>query len=227
MAEAGFWDDPEHARQVLKEQKSLKRQVDQWEKVRREWEDLEVLVELAEEEDDESAWQEAAAHARQLERDVERLELATLLNGQYDHADAILTIHAGAGGTEAQDWAEMLLRMYTRWAEEKGYAVEILDQLAGEEAGLKTVSLSIKGDRAYGYLKSEHGVHRLVRISPFDASGRRHTSFASVSVEPDVEDNDEIVIDPNDLRIDPYRASGAGGQHVNKTESAIRLPHLE
>ncbi len=161
-----------------------------------------------------------------LEREVERLELATLLNGEYDDADAILSIHAGAGGTEAQDWAEMLTRMYTRWAEDKGYAVEVLDMFPGEEAGIKTVSLSIKGHRAYGYLKTERGVHRLVRISPFDASGRRHTSFASVAVEPDVDDDGEIEIDPGDLRIDTYRASGAGGQHVNKTESAVRITHL-
>jgi len=226
MAAADFWSDPETARQVVKQQKSLKRDVEQWEKVHRQWEDLEVLVELAVEEDDEQSLQEAAEQLRQLERAVERLELSTLLNGEYDHADAILSVHAGAGGTEAMDWAQMLMRMYTRWAEEKGYQVEILDILPGEEAGIKSVSLSIKGDLAYGYLKAEQGVHRLVRISPFDASGRRHTSFASVSVEPDVEEDGEIVIDPNDLRIDTFRASGAGGQHVNKTESAVRITHI-
>src|SRR5690606_30577389 len=226
MAAADFWSDPETARQVVKQQKSLKRDVEQWEKVHRQWEDLEVLVELAVEEEDEQSLQEAAEQLRQLERAVERLELSTLLNGEYDHADAILSVHAGAGGTEAMDWAQMLMRMYTRWAEEKGYQVEILDILPGEEAGIKSVSLSIKGDLAYGYLKAEQGVHRLVRISPFDASGRRHTSFASVSVEPDVEEDGEIVIDPNDLRIDTFRASGAGGQHVNKTESAVRITHI-
>jgi len=226
MAAADFWSDPETARQVVKQQKSLKRDVEQWEKVHRQWEDLEVLVELAVEEDDEQSLQEAAEQLRQLERAGERLELSTLLNGEYDHADAILSVHAGAGGTEAMDWAQMLMRMYTRWAEEKGYQVEILDILPGEEAGIKSVSLSIKGDLAYGYLKAEQGVHRLVRISPFDASGRRHTSFASVSVEPDVEEDGEIVIDPNDLRIDTFRASGAGGQHVNKTESAVRITHI-
>ena len=226
MAAADFWSDPETARQVVKQQKSLKRDVEQWEKVHRQWEDLEVLVELAVEEDDEQSLQEAAEQLRHLERAVERLELSTLLNGEYDHADAILSVHAGAGGTEAMDWAQMLMRMYTRWAEEKGYQVEILDILPGEEAGIKSVSLSIKGDLAYGYLKAEQGVHRLVRISPFDASGRRHTSFASVSVEPDVEEDGEIVIDPNDLRIDTFRASGAGGQHVNKTEAAVRITHI-
>jgi len=226
MAAPDFWNDPDAAQQVLKRQKSLKREIEQWERVHRQWEDLEVLVELAAEEDDETALAEAAQQWRELERAVERLELSTLLNGEYDHADAILSVHAGAGGTEAQDWAQMLMRMYTRWAEEKGYQVEILDILPGEEAGIKSVSLSIKGDLAYGYLKAEQGVHRLVRISPFDASGRRHTSFASVSVEPDVEDDGEIVIDPNDLRIDTFRASGAGGQHVNKTESAVRITHI-
>ena len=226
MAAADFWNDPEAARQVVKKQKSLQRDVEQWEKVHRQWEDLDVLVELAVEEDDEQSLQEAAEQLRHLQRAVELLELSTLLSGEYDHADAILSVHAGAGGTEAMDWAQMLMRMYSRWAEEKGYQVEILDILPGEEAGIKSVSLSIKGDLAYGYLKAEQGVHRLVRISPFDASGRRHTSFASVSVEPDVEDDGEIVINPNDLRIDTFRASGAGGQHVNKTESAVRITHL-
>ncbi len=226
MGAADFWNDPDAAQQVLKRQKSLKREIETWEQVHRQWEDLEVLVELAVEEDDQSALEEAAAQWRELEKAVERLELTTLLSGEYDHADAILSVHAGAGGTEAQDWAQMLMRMYTRWAEEKGYVVEILDILPGEEAGIKSVSLSIKGSLAYGYLKAEQGVHRLVRISPFDASGRRHTSFASVSVEPDVEENGDIVIDPNDLRIDTYRSSGAGGQHVNKTESAVRITHI-
>src|SRR5690606_7675593 len=169
MAAPDSWTAPDAAQQVRKRQKSLKREIEQWERVHRQWEDLEVLVELAAEEDDETALAEAAQQWRELERAVERLELSTLLNGEYDHADAILSVHAGAGGTEAQDWAQMLMRMYTRWAEEKGYQVEILDILPGEEAGIKSVSLSIKGDLAYGYLKAEQGVHRLVRISPFDA----------------------------------------------------------
>lgn len=226
MGAPDFWNDPEAAQQIARKQKGIKAQVDEWERTHVRWQDLEVLLELAVEEDDEDTLQEAADQLVLLEREVERLELATLLNGEYDDADAILSIHAGAGGTEAQDWADMLTRMYTRWAEDKGYAVEVLDMLPGEEAGIKTVSLSIKGHRAYGYLKTERGVHRLVRISPFDASGRRHTSFASVSVEPDVDDDGEIEIDPSDLRIDTYRASGAGGQHVNKTESAVRITHL-
>lgn len=226
MGAADFWNDPEQAQQIARKQKGLKAQVDEWDRTNARCEDLEVLLELAVEEDDEDTLKEAAEQLDELEREVERLELATLLSGEYDDADAILSIHAGAGGTEAQDWAEMLTRMYTRWAEDKGYTVEVLDVLPGEEAGIKTVSLSIKGHRAYGYLKTERGVHRLVRISPFDSSGRRHTSFASVAVEPDVEDDGEIEIDPSDLRIDTYRASGAGGQHVNKTESAVRITHL-
>jgi len=226
MGAPDFWNDPDKAQQVARQLKSLKAQVAEWDRTHSRWEDLGVLLELAVEENDEATLQEAAQQLDELQRDVERLELATLLSGEYDDADAILSIHAGAGGTEAQDWAEMLTRMYTRWAEDRGYTVEVLDLLPGEEAGIKTVSLSVKGHRAYGYLKTERGVHRLVRISPFDASGRRHTSFASVSVEPDVDDDGEIEIDPGDLRIDTYRASGAGGQHVNKTESAVRITHL-
>src|SRR5690554_1419993 len=226
MGAPDFWNDPKEAQQVARQAKALKAQVEEWERAHGKWEDLEVLLELAVEEDDEATLQEAAQQLADLEREVERLELSTLLSGEYDDADAILHIHAGAGGTEAQDWAEMLTRMYTRWAEDHGYTVEVLDSLPGEEAGIKSISLAVKGHRAYGYLKAERGVHRLVRISPFDASGRRHTSFASVTVEPDVEDDGEIEIDPSDLRIDTYRASGAGGQHVNKTESAVRITHL-
>lgn len=226
MGAPDFWNDPEAAKQTARRQKELQAEVEEWDKVEARRQDVEVLLELAVEEGDEATLAEAAAQLDALERDVERLELATLLNGEYDHADAIVSIHAGAGGTEAQDWAEMLTRMYTRWAEDKGYAVEVLDVLPGEEAGIKSVTLGVKGHRAYGYLKTERGVHRLVRISPFDASGRRHTSFASVAVEPDVEDDGQIEINPDELRIDTYRASGAGGQHVNKTESAVRITHL-
>lgn len=211
---------------MLKQATQVKRQIEAWTVLKRRHEDLEVLAELAEEEDDETAKQEALAGIRELERDVERMEVASLLTGEHDHAPAILSIHPGAGGTEAQDWAEMLLRMYTRWAERRGFKVEILDLLPGEEAGIKSVTVSIEGDKAFGYLYPEKGVHRLVRISPYDASGRRHTSFASVEVSPQVEEDTEIEISPSDLRIDTYRASGAGGQHVNKTDSAVRITHL-
>lgn len=183
-------------------------------------------MELAAEEDDLAAWEEASREIKALAEDVSAIELETLLSGEYDRSNAILSIHPGAGGTEAQDWAQMLLRMYTRWAEDKGYEVKTLDLLPGDEAGIKSVTLLISGENAYGYLRSEAGVHRLVRISPFDASGRRHTSFTSVEVLPEVEDPEDVEVDPNDLRIDTYRASGAGGQHVNKTDSAVRITHI-
>lgn len=226
MAAPGFWDDPERARKIAQTQQALSDQVEEWEGARTEVEELQLLAEMAVEEEDEETLREVAEQMRGLERDVERLELTTLLSGEYDHASAIVSIHAGAGGTEAQDWAGMLLRMYTRWAERRGWTVETLDLLPGDEAGIKTVSLAINGPRAYGYLRSERGVHRLVRISPFDASGRRHTSFASVAVEPEVEDDADVEIDAADLRVDTYRASGAGGQHVNKTDSAVRITHI-
>lgn len=185
-----------------------------------------VLVELVAEEPDAGLAEELSASVRALQKKIEQLELSTLLSGEYDRNNAILTIHPGAGGTESQDWASMLLRMYSRWAEDHGYQVEILDLLAGEEAGIKSATLLISGLNAFGYLQAERGVHRLVRISPFDASGRRHTSFASVEVMPEIDDDVELEIDPADLRIDTYRASGAGGQHVNKTESAVRITHV-
>ena len=182
--------------------------------------------ELVAEEPDAGLAEELSASVRALQKKIEQLELSTLLSGEYDRNNAILTIHPGAGGTESQDWASMLLRMYSRWAEDHGYQVEILDLLAGEEAGIKSATLLISGLNAFGYLQAERGVHRLVRISPFDASGRRHTSFASVEVMPEIDDDVELEIDPADLRIDTYRASGAGGQHVNKTESAVRITHV-
>ncbi len=185
-----------------------------------------LLLEMAVEEDDAAVIDEVAKDLKVLEKEVERLELATLLDGEYDGANAIISIHPGAGGTESQDWAQMLLRMYMRWADDQGYRVETLDFQPGDEAGIKSVTLHIIGANAFGYLNAEKGVHRLVRISPFDASGRRHTSFASVDVMPEVEDGADIQIDPNDLRIDTFRSSGAGGQHVNKTDSAIRITHL-
>ena len=185
-----------------------------------------TLNELGIEEQDASIIPEVEEGIKKLKKDLEALRIETLLTGQYDKNNAILTLHAGAGGTEAQDWVEMLLRMFTRWAEKKGYVVKTLDFLAGDEAGIKSVTIQVNGENAYGYLKSEKGVHRLVRISPFDASGRRHTSFASVDVMPELDDDIQVDINPDDLRIDTYRSSGAGGQHVNKTESAVRITHI-
>lgn len=191
-----------------------------------EYEDISVLWQLGIEEQDESFEKEVLEGIVKLDKKLSQLDLELLLSGPFDQANAVISLHAGAGGTEAQDWVQMLLRMYTRWADEKAYGVETLDFLSGDEAGVKSVSLLITGENVYGYLKAEKGVHRLVRISPFDTSGRRHTSFASVDVLPEVEDDTQIVIDPGDLKIDTYRAGGAGGQHVNKTDSAVRITHL-
>ena len=190
------------------------------------WEDITVLIDLALEEEDSSLLDEIKHDFYELKKNLEAFRLETLLNGPYDKNNAILTLHAGAGGTEAQDWVEMLLRMYTRWAERRGYAVKTLDILPGDEAGIKSVTLLIEGENVYGYLKAEKGVHRLVRISPFDASGRRHTSFASADVMPEIEDDIEIDISPDELKIDTYRSGGAGGQHVNTTDSAVRITHI-
>ena len=190
------------------------------------WQDLTVLVEMADEEEDLSVLSEVKEGVASLTKRLEQMKLETLLSGPYDKNNAILTLHAGAGGTEAQDWAEMLFRMYVRWAERRGFQTETLDYLAGEEAGIKSVTFLISGLNAYGYAKAEKGVHRLVRISPFDASGRRHTSFASLEVMPELDDDVKIDINPEDLKVDTYRASGAGGQHINKTDSAIRITHL-
>ncbi|MCG0238705.1 MAG: peptide chain release factor 2 [Firmicutes bacterium] len=221
-----FWTDGTAAQQVLKELNSLRTPLERWQGLMRRAEDLQVLIELAEEAADPEMGAEAAREAAALETELERFELEQLLTGKYDSHNAILTLHAGAGGTEAQDWCAMLLRMYTRWAERRGYKVELLDSLDGEEAGIKSATLAIRGPHAYGFLRPEMGVHRLVRISPFDAAARRHTSFAAVEVTPEIEDDAEVEIRPEDLRIDTFRASGAGGQHVNKTESAVRITHL-
>ncbi|QIA26262.1 peptide chain release factor 2 [Thermaerobacter sp. PB12/4term] len=226
MTEPGFWDDPERAQHQVRQLKVLKGPVERYEALDRKLEDLQVLAELAAEEADVSVIPELEEGIAQVEEGLRQLELELLLTGPYDGYDAIVSLHPGAGGTESQDWAQMLWRMYTRWAEDRGYQVEVLDLLEGEEAGIKSVTFAVRGPNAYGYLRSEHGVHRLVRISPFDAAGRRHTSFASVDVLPDLGDSPEIEIRPEDLRIDVFRAGGHGGQHVNKTESAVRIVHL-
>ncbi len=226
MAEPGFWDDPAGARDVISESKALKAWVEPWDELAAKVDELEELAALLESDPDpdvESDWQSELERLRDA---IDRLEVRALLRGPDDARDAILTVHPGAGGTESQDWAEMLVRMYSRWADRHGFEVEVLDLQAGEEAGIKSASLEIRGTYAFGYLKSEKGVHRLVRISPFDAQKRRHTSFASVFVYPVVDDTIDIKIEEKDLRVDTFRASGAGGQHVNKTSSAVRITHL-
>ena len=225
MAQPGFWDDPDKARGVIDEANRIKGWIEPWEELHGQVETLQALGELLAEADDAELEAEFDRGIRELDRGLDALEVRTMLQGEDDHREAMVTINPGAGGTESQDWAEMLTRMYTRWAERHGFTVTVLDLQPGEEAGIKGATLEIKGDNAYGYLKAETGVHRLVRISPFDAQSRRHTSFASVFVYPVVEDDIEIEIDESDLRVDTYRASGAGGQHVNKTDSAVRLTH--
>ncbi|HEY5467241.1 MAG TPA: peptide chain release factor 2 [Clostridia bacterium] len=224
--EPGFWDDQDKAQKVQTRVKHLQRKLDSFREMERQREDLLVLCELGSEAEDADLLAEVVDGMAKLKREVEDLRLETLFTGEYDANNAILTLHAGAGGTEAQDWNEMLFRMYTRWAERHGFVYQILDILEGEEAGLKSVSFKVTGENAFGYTRSEMGVHRLVRISPFDSSGRRHTSFASLEVLPELDDSIKIDIRPEDLRVDTYRASGAGGQHVNKTDSAIRITHL-
>lgn len=224
--ENNFWEDQKNSSKVLKRISEIKNKVEQFKKIKTEITNMIELVELLKQESDEELEKEVQNGTKKLEEDIEKLEISTLLSGKYDINNAILTLHPGAGGTEAQDWVEMLYRMYTRWATANGYKVEELDYLAGDEAGIKSVTFLVSGDYAYGYLKGEQGVHRLVRISPFDAGGRRHTSFASVEVLPEITDDIEIDINPDDLKIDTYRASGAGGQHVNKTSSAVRITHI-
>lgn len=226
MAQAGFWDDPEAAQKVIQKLNTIKRPLAAWQELSGDLDDIQVLFDLGVAENDEATIAEVKTELEDLSRRMEELELTTLLGGEHDSNNAYVSIHSGAGGTEAQDWVQMLFRMYTRWAEERGFETDIIDLMPGDEAGIKNVTLLVKGENAYGYLRAEKGVHRLVRISPFDASGRRHTSFASVDVIPEVKDNGEIEIDPGDLRIDTYRASGAGGQHVNKTDSAVRITHI-
>ena len=206
--------------------KGLRDKIARYRELKSLWDDLKTLVELAIEEDDESVLDEVKTNYKKLTSDLENMKLETLLSGKYDIINSIITLHAGAGGTEAQDWCEMLYRMYTHWAERRGYSVETLDFLDGEEAGLKSITFLVEGLNAYGYAKCEKGVHRLVRISPFDSAARRHTSFASCEVMPEIDDDIEVDINPEDLRVDTYRSSGAGGQHINKTESAIRITHI-
>jgi peptide chain release factor 2 len=226
MADGGFWDHQERARTTIAEANRLKSWVDPWNALDGKSSELVELGALIEAESDEDLEAEWLAEVAETERRAQALEIRTMLQGSDDHRAAMLTIHPGAGGRESQDWAEMLSRMYTRWAERRGYTIGVLDLQPGEESGIKSVTLEVSGEDAYGYLKAEKGVHRLVRISPFDAQSRRHTSFASVFVYPEVDDEVEIEIDESDLRVDTFRASGAGGQHVNKTDSAIRITHL-
>ncbi|WP_454193549.1 peptide chain release factor 2 [Paenibacillus sp. Marseille-Q7038] len=226
MSAPDFWDDSDKAQALIAEMNAVKGSVDDYLKLQREYDDATMMIELADEEGDEDIAAEVGETIKLLVKKLDEFELQLLLDQPYDKMNAILELHPGAGGTESQDWGEMLLRMYTRWAEKHGFKVEVLDYLAGDEAGIKSVTLSIKGYNAYGYLKAEKGVHRLVRISPFDSSGRRHTSFVSCDVVPEITDDVEVDIRTEDLKIDTYRASGAGGQHINTTDSAVRITHL-
>ena len=225
-AEPGFWDDMETSQKILQKTANLKAKVEKYEKLVAQYEDALALIELGDEAEDLSLIEEAEAEIEDIEKNLERQRLETLLTGEYDKNNAILTFHAGSGGTEAQDWAEMLYRMYTRWAAAHGFEVKEIDYLDGDEAGLKSAVLLIEGENAYGYLKSEAGVHRLVRVSPFDSAGRRHTSFSSLEVMPEINDDIKVEIPPEEIKMDVYRASGAGGQKVNKTSSAVRLTHI-
>lgn len=221
-----FWNHPDESQQIMKELKNLQQQMEKIQKLYSGYEDIQILIEMAYEEDDSSMVKEISKEIKVFESGYEELRIQTLLSGEYDSCKAIVTLHAGAGGTDSCDWAEMMYRMYSRWAERKGFAVTVLDYVAGDITGTKGITFEVEGENAYGYLKSEKGVHRLVRISPFNAAGKRQTSFVSCDVVPDIEDEINIEIADDDLKIDTYRASGAGGQHVNKTSSAIRITHL-
>ena len=225
-AKDGFWNDLDRSQKVQKRMKQLQLKCEKYEKLCSTWDDLMVICEMALEENDDSMLAELESDSAKLEGDLEAMRLSTLLSGEYDAYNVILSIHPGAGGTEAQDWAQMLYRMYTRWAERHGYTYTLMDWQDGEEAGIKSATIKIEGENAYGYLKSEHGVHRLVRISPFDASGRRQTSFAAVEVMPEITDTGDIELRDEDIKMDVFRSSGAGGQKVNKTSSAVRLTHI-
>lgn len=226
MEAPGFWDDPQRSQEMMKELKSLKDDREIYESLISQKEDMETLIEIGYEENDPSVIDDIQEMMDAFKESFENIRIKTLLSGEYDRYNAILKLNAGAGGTEACDWAGMLYRMYTRWAEKKGFSIEVLDYLDGDEAGIKSVTFQVNGENAYGYLKSEKGVHRLVRISPFNAAGKRQTSFVSLDVMPDIEEDIDIEIRDEDLRIDTYRSSGAGGQHINKTSSAIRITHL-
>ena len=221
-----FWNDPEAGQVIMQEKKRLESKVVHHAALAEKLDDLDVMFELAKEENDPDMEQDIIDTLAEINKELDAFELETIMNGEYDNNNAILSIHPGAGGTESQDWTEMLYRMYVRWAERRGFKVQVLDYLDGDEAGIKSVTMLISGENAYGYLKSEKGVHRMVRISPFDASGRRHTSFSAVEIMPEVDNDTNIEVEDKDLKVDTYRASGAGGQHVNKTESAVRITHL-
>ena len=226
IAKKGFWDNPEDTKPVLKERTLISGKVERFKNLFSELEESEILLDLAFEESDLETTEEVLRLVHDIEKRINKFSIDLVLGGEDDHNNSIVSINAGAGGTEAQDWAEMLFRMYTRWIERKGYKIEIIDFQAGDEAGIKSVTFTASGEYAYGYLKTEIGVHRLVRISPFDAAGKRHTSFASVFVYPELDNEIVVDVDDKDLRIDVFRASGAGGQHVNKTSSAVRITHL-
>ena len=226
MEEPGFWDDPEKSTRLVREAKQLKDEVDTYKALEQEYEDIQVMIQMGNEENDASLVPEVQQMMDEFSKTLENMRLKLLLSGEYDHNNAILRLNAGAGGTESCDWCSMLYRMYCRWADQKGFRYEVLDYLDGEEAGIKSVTIQINGENAYGYLRSEHGVHRLVRISPFNAAGKRQTSFVSCDVMPEIAEDLDVEINPDDIRIDTYRSSGAGGQHINKTSSAIRITHF-
>ena len=226
MSDPEFWNDPDSARDISQEATQLKDAVEGYKKLVTDIEDAKLMLEMAIEEEDTSMESELETIVKQLTEEVEHREVLLLLSGEYDKNNAILTFHAGAGGTEAQDWCSMLIRMYLRWAEKQGYSISLMDEQVGDEAGIKSATFLIKGENAFGYMKSEKGVHRLVRISPFDSAARRHTSFCAVDVMPEIDETVEINLDMKDVQVDTYRASGAGGQHINKTDSAVRMTHI-
>ena len=226
MSDPEFWNDPDSARDISQEATQLKDAVEGYKKLVTDIEDAKLMLEMAIEEEDTSMESELEIIVKQLTEEVEHREVLLLLSGEYDKNNAILTFHAGAGGTEAQDWCSMLIRMYLRWAEKQGYSISLMDEQVGDEAGIKSATFLIKGENAFGYMKSEKGVHRLVRISPFDSAARRHTSFCAVDVMPEIDETVEINLDMKDVQVDTYRASGAGGQHINKTDSAVRMTHI-